>query len=178
MSQFFRQVNQCSACSLYEVHRAVLKHCHVSLAPVFMRLLQMLLTSGHIPLIWKPSNVIPVPKKPFPSALNDYRPVALTSIPFKCMEHMVLQQLLVASRPSPNPLQLIYCQNRNTEDAILTVICAVLEYLEKPKAFAWMFFSLFLVSIQHNPASPPDVEADGDGCQPGDHRLALQFPDR
>ena len=143
-----------------------------------MRLLQMLLTSGHIPLIWKPSNVIPVPKKPFPSALNDYRPVALTSIPFKCMEHMVLQQLLVASRPSPNPLQLIYCQNRNTEDAILTVICAVLEYLEKPKAFAWMFFSLFLVSIQHNPASPPDVEADGDGCQPGDHRLALLFPDR
>ena len=138
MSQFFRQVNQCSACSLYEVHRAVLKHCHVSLAPVFMRLLQMLLTSGHIPLIWKPSNVIPVPKKPFPSALNDYRPVALTSIPFKCMQHMVLLWLLMAARLLEDPLQFAYSWNTNTEDAILTMIHAILKHLEKLKIFAWM----------------------------------------
>ena len=35
-----------------------------------------------------------------------------------------------------------------------------------------------LIGVQHNPASPADAEADGHGCQPHNHPLALQLPDR
>lgn len=73
----------------------------------------MSLDSGHIPSIWKSSNVVPVPKKPSLSVLKGHRPVALTSIPSK----------LVTTRPF-DPLQFAYTQNRNTEDAIL--ICSTL----------------------------------------------------
>lgn len=61
VSRRFRQVNQHSACGPVAVPGDVLKHCHDSLAPVFARLFQRSLDLGHIPLIWKSSNVIPVP---------------------------------------------------------------------------------------------------------------------
>ena len=140
VSRRFRLVSQRSACGPDEIPGAVLKHCHDSLASVFTTLFQRSLESGHIPSIWKSSNVVPVPKKPSPSALNDYRPIALTSIPFKCMERIVLKRLLVATQSFQDPLQFAYTPNRNTEDAILTVTHAVLKHLEKPKASARMLF--------------------------------------
>ena len=121
VSRRFRLVSQRSACGPDEIPGAVLKYCHDSLAPVFTTLFQRSLESGHIPSIWKSSNVVPVPKKPSPSALNDHRPIALTSIPFKCMERIVLKRLLAATQSFQDPLQFSYTPNRNTEDAILTV---------------------------------------------------------
>ena len=35
-----------------------------------------------------------------------------------------------------------------------------------------------LIGVQHNPASPADVAADGHRHQPCDHLVALQLPDR
>lgn len=156
VSRCFKQVSQRSACGPHEVLGAVLKHRHVSLAPVFTRVFQVPLDFGHIPTIRKSPNVIHVPNKPSPSVFNDHCLVALTSISFKCMERMVLQRLFEATRPLQDPLQFAYTRNRNTEtiihadtedviltvirvdteDAILTVIRAVLKHLEKPKAFA------------------------------------------
>ena len=63
VSRRFRLVSQRSACGPDEIPGAVLKHCHDSLAPVFTALFQRSLESGHIPSIWKSSNVVPVPKK-------------------------------------------------------------------------------------------------------------------
>ena len=147
VSRRFSLVSQC------DIPGAVLKHCHDSFAPVFTTLFQRSLESGHIPSIWKSSNVVPVPKKPSPSALNDYRPIVLTSIPFKCMECIVLQRLLVATQLFQDPLQFAYTPNRNTEDVILTVIHAVLKHLEKPKASARMlcldFLSAFNAILPH-----------------------------
>ena len=53
---------------------------------------------------------------------------------------MVLQRLLEAILPFQDPLLFTYTRNRNTEDAVLTVVSAVLKHLEKPKAFAPMLF--------------------------------------
>ena len=53
VSRRFRLVSQ------REIPGAVLKHCHDSLAPVFTTLFQRSLESGHIPSIWKSSNVVP-----------------------------------------------------------------------------------------------------------------------
>ena len=99
VSRRFRLVSQRSACGPDVIPGAVLKHCQDSLAPVFTTLFQRSLESGHIPSIWKSSNVVPVPKEPSPSALNDYRPIALTSIPFKC-----IKRLLAATQSFQDPL--------------------------------------------------------------------------
>ncbi|KAL8579300.1 hypothetical protein ACOMHN_010884 [Nucella lapillus] len=140
VSQRFRQVNPRSACGPDELPGVVLKHCHNSLATVFRLLFQHSLDSGYIPPIWKASTIIPIPKKPSPSTLNDYRPVALTSIPFKCLERIVLRRLLGATRPFQDPLQFAYSPNRSREDAINTVVHTVLHYLERPGTYARLLF--------------------------------------
>jgi hypothetical protein len=66
VSQQFKHVNPRSACGPDSLPGAVLKHCHDSLAPVFRVLFQECLDADQIPLLWKTSNIIPVPKKTFP----------------------------------------------------------------------------------------------------------------
>ena len=64
----------------------VLKVCAPQLGPVFARLFQLFLDSISVPRAWKSSVIIPIPKKPNVKQMNDFRPVALTSILEKCME--------------------------------------------------------------------------------------------
>ena len=143
VSSCFKGVNSRSACGPDGVAGVVLKHCHSSLAPVFTTLFQQSLDSSHIPLIWKSSEIVPVPKKPSPAVMNDYRPVALTSIPFKCLERLVLRRLLEVTRPHQDPMQFAYSPNRSTDDAIATMLHAVLEHLDKPKTYARILFADF-----------------------------------
>ena len=86
--------------------------------------------SIHISLIWKTAKVIPVPKKPNPSELNDYRPVALTSVPFKCLERLVLNKLLCHVEPQLDSQQLAYRKGRSVEDATLSYIQVVSKHLD------------------------------------------------
>ena len=42
-----------------------------------------------IPTCFKTSTIIPVPKKTSPACLNDYHPIALTSVVMKCFERLI-----------------------------------------------------------------------------------------
>ena len=80
-----RQVKPESAAGPDNISSKTLRECADSLAPVFTRLFQWSLDGGHVPCIWKTSN-ISVAKKRFPREMNDFRLVALTSVRFKCAE--------------------------------------------------------------------------------------------
>ena len=67
----------------------LLKSCARQLSYPLSSLFNSSLQSGVIPKTWKLSEVIPVPKKKFPKLDNDFRPVALTSIPMKCLETII-----------------------------------------------------------------------------------------
>ncbi|KAK1802036.1 hypothetical protein P4O66_004368 [Electrophorus voltai] len=78
----------------------VLKACADQLAPVFTDIFNLSLTLGIVPSSFKRSTIVPVPKKPRPSNLNDYHPVALTSVVMKCFEKLV-RDLFTASLHGP-----------------------------------------------------------------------------
>ena len=63
------------------------------LAPVLQYLFNLSLHLETIPVLWKTSCIVPVPKKTTPSGLNDYCPVALTSPVMKVLERLVLAHL-------------------------------------------------------------------------------------
>ncbi|KAK1788652.1 hypothetical protein P4O66_002473 [Electrophorus voltai] len=96
----------------------VLKACADQLAPVFTDIFNLSLTLGIVPSSFKRSTIVPVPKKPRPSGLNDYRPVALTSIVMKCFEKLVRDFITSSLPASMNPLQFAYHHNHSTDDAI------------------------------------------------------------
>ncbi|XP_051554708.1 uncharacterized protein LOC127441387 [Myxocyprinus asiaticus] len=85
----FRRVNIRKAAGPDGISGRVLRACADQLAPVFTEIFKLSLEQSVIPTCFKQSVIVPVPKKPQPSCLNDYRPVALTSIVMKCFERLV-----------------------------------------------------------------------------------------
>ena len=89
---------------------------------------------------WKNSVICPILKKKNPSSLNDYRPVALTSIVMKCFEKLVLRRLLTFTNEHLDPLQFAYKPHRGTDDAILTVLHNAFLHLDKAGSYARILF--------------------------------------
>jgi len=66
----------------------VLKVCATQLCGVFHHVVN--LSTMIVPVLWKTSCLVPVPKKRHANTLNDYRPVALNSHVMKLLERLVL----------------------------------------------------------------------------------------
>ena len=72
--------------------------------------------------------------------MNDFRPVALTSILAKCMEKIVQSRLLTDVSDKLDPLQFAYRAHRGVEDASLVLFNLIAQHLETPKAYARVLF--------------------------------------
>ena len=138
--KLFSKLNMRSAAGPDEVSGKVLRLCCGSLAQVFTRLFQQSFNDCYVPRLWKLSTIVPVPKKKAPAVMNDYRPVALTSIPMKCVERIALKHLKQETAEHQDPLQFAYTQGRNTEDAILTLLHHLYQHLEKAKTYARILY--------------------------------------
>ncbi len=86
------------------------------------------------------NQLVPVAKTRFPQELNDFRPVALTSLVMKCLEKVVKDEILQQSKDSLDPLQFAFRQGRGVEDANLTLLSYLLSHLERPKTHARLLF--------------------------------------
>lgn len=73
-----------------------------------------------------------MPKRSSAECLNDYRPVALTTIAVKCFEKLVLAHIKTIIPPDLDRHQFAYRVYRSTEDAITTALHVVLTHLGKP----------------------------------------------
>ena len=117
----------------------LLKSCHTDLAGVYQHLFQLIISSG-IPRIWKSAVIVHVPKKTTAKEYNDYRPIALTYVPFKCLERILLKHLLPEIEDNFDPCQFSYRKNKSTEDATLLYNNLVVEHLENKNAYVRSVF--------------------------------------
>ncbi len=100
----------------------VLRSCADQLAGLFTSIFNESLATSVVPTYFKKSVIIPVPKNNKPSCLNDYHPVAITSIVMKVFERLVkshicssipvtLDPLTLSAGHLPQTLQKQSCQN-------------------------------------------------------------------
>ena len=81
--------------------------------------------------------IVPVRKKAKVTELNDYRPIALTSVIMKCFERLVNKNHITSTLPNTlDPRQLVYRPNRVTDDAIAIVLHTALSHLGKGNTIA------------------------------------------
>jgi len=118
----------------------VLRDCAAELTDVFTEIYNTSLSTSWVPACFKAATIVPVPKQSNASLLNDYRPVALTSIPAKCLERLVITHIKSAIPSSLDPHQFAYRRNRSTEDAIAIVLHMLLEHLEHKNTYARLLF--------------------------------------
>lgn len=118
-----------------DISGRLLRTCAEQLSGPLTALFNRSLSEMEVPLLFKESTIIPIPKKKVISGLNDYRPVALTPIIMKVFESLVLQFIKQALPADIDQSQFAYRQNRSTEDAVSLCLHRVLEHLE-PKSRA------------------------------------------
>ena len=73
-----------------------------------MHIFNLSLSLVRVPVLWKTSCVVPVPKTAHPKEPNHYRPVALTSHLMKTMERLILSYLRSVVSTSMDTLQFAY----------------------------------------------------------------------
>ena len=71
-----------------------LKICAANMADIFSFLFQASLDQGVVPPDWKTANVVPLFKKGDKSQPENYRPISLTSITCKVLEHVVFSSVM------------------------------------------------------------------------------------
>ncbi|KAK1783969.1 hypothetical protein P4O66_004634, partial [Electrophorus voltai] len=124
------------------------------LADVLTDIFNISLSCAVVPTCFKTTTIVPVPKKPTVSCLNDYRPIALTSIIMKCFERLVMRHIKTQLPPSLDPLQFAYRSNRSTDDAISATLHLVLTHLDKKGTYVRMLFidfsSAFNTIVPHH----------------------------
>lgn len=107
---------------------ALLCQCAAQLAPIFSTIFNTSLSqctaANHLPS--------PVPKSSKITCLNDFRPVALTSVAMKAFERIVLSYLKSGTSLVMDPHQFADPVNRSVEDAVSIALHHALENLESP----------------------------------------------
>ena len=89
VSKTFKQVNIHKAAGPNGLPGCVLKACADQLASVFTDIFNLSLSESVISTCFKQTTIVPVPKKAKVTCLNDYRPVAFTSVAVKCFEKIL-----------------------------------------------------------------------------------------
>jgi len=74
----------------------ILKTYASQLAGVYKNLFEACVKTN-IPPIWKTASIIPVLRNAKAKELHHYRPVALTSVSFKCLQRIILKELSLQS---------------------------------------------------------------------------------
>ena len=115
--------------------RVVLINCSA-----FCAIFLMSLTLCDVPSPWKMSCIVPVPKKRVVTAINDLRPVVLTSCVMKTFERVVLLLLQTQVANLMDPLQFAYQKKRSIDDAILHVLNNIYSHLGKPGSSTRLMF--------------------------------------
>ena len=80
VSKPFKRVNPRKVAGPDGIPSCVLRACTNQLAGVFTDIFNQSLSQSAVPTCFKMATVVPVPKKAKVTELNDYRPVALTSV--------------------------------------------------------------------------------------------------
>ncbi|KAK3562612.1 hypothetical protein QTP86_002148, partial [Hemibagrus guttatus] len=140
VNRLFKRLNTRKATGPDSVSPSLLKHCANQLSPVFTDIFNTSLETCRVPACFKTSAIVPVPKKTKITGLNDYRPVALTSVVMKSFESLVLSYLKDITDPLLDPLQFAYRANRSVDDAVNMALHFILQHLDSPGSYARILF--------------------------------------
>ena len=93
----FQYVNSNKATGLDNIAQ-VLMTCAEQLAFIFCIIFIACFSTNTVPATWKTACIVPIPKRPVISSLNDLRPIALNSAMMKVCEQVVLCKLEFSQR--------------------------------------------------------------------------------
>ena len=98
-----------------EIHPRILKEITAELISVFAHLFQQSLDNGEIPEEWSLANICPLVKKGDRALASNYRPVSLTCILCKLLEHIVYSNTMDHLEKHISLVRLATCIQERTQ---------------------------------------------------------------
>ena len=101
----------------------VLKELSNEIAPILEIIFRFSLRTGEVPDDWKEANVAPIYKKGDKHKASNYRPVSLTCIASKIMEHIIVSNVMkhLETQNILSPLQHGFRRNHSCESQLLSL---------------------------------------------------------
>ena len=93
VTKLLKELKVNSASGPDDISNRILKHSAEELSPVLTFIFRQSLTNGILPSDWLKANVVPMYKKSDKQQAENYRPVSLTSVCCKIMEHVLCKHL-------------------------------------------------------------------------------------
>lgn len=92
--KLLRDLNPHKAAGPDSIPTYILKVAAEELAPVLSKIFQTSLDTGEIPADWREAHIVPLFKKGDKHLASNYRPVSLTSVTCKILEHIVHSNII------------------------------------------------------------------------------------
>ena len=77
-----------------EISPKILKELHYEIAPILTLIFNLSLETGVVPIDWRTADVVPVYKNGSKSKASNYRPISLTCIASKLLEHILVSNIM------------------------------------------------------------------------------------
>ena len=129
----FLKLNMRKAPGPDNVSPRLLRMCASQLCGIFTEIFNWSLRICQVPVIFKSSVIIPVPKRTPVSTMNDYRPVALTSIVMKSFEKLVMKFMKSFIPDGFDPYQFAYKSKHSVDDAVSLALEFLIPHLDRSK---------------------------------------------
>ncbi|KAI4902937.1 hypothetical protein NFI96_005134 [Prochilodus magdalenae] len=100
----------------------------------------LMLTASTVPVCFKVTTIIPIPKKSIITCMKDHCPITPTPIVMKCFEKLILSHIKRSLPSTLDPHQFAYRTNRSTDDAVSLAIHTALNHLDSTNSYVRMLF--------------------------------------
>lgn len=94
LEKLLSQINPQKSSGPDNIPNRILKECAKHLAPILTTILQTSLDTGELPKDWRDANISSIFKKGDKHLPENYRPVSLTSVTCKILEHIICKNIL------------------------------------------------------------------------------------
>ena len=94
VTKCINRLNEKKASGPDKIPITILKKTAIAITPVLSFIFQQSLDTGEIPQDWKNANVVPIFKKGDRTKPENYRPVSLTAVISKMLEHIIVSQIM------------------------------------------------------------------------------------
>ena len=133
VTKLLKGLNPSKALGPDELHPRVLKELASELGPMFAHLFQQSVDTGEIPKEWSLANICPLYKKGDRSLACNYRPVSLTCVPCKLLEHIVCSNIMahLDEHKLLSDRQHAFRKKHSCETQLITVIDDWAKILDK-----------------------------------------------
>ena len=132
ITKLLNDLDPSKACGSDQIKPRILKELATNISPILCIIYQKSLNTGEVPTDWRTAHVSPIYKKGSKYNPENYRPISLTCICCKILEHIVVSSIMKHADKNDilYPLQHGFRRQRSCETQLLEFIDDVTKNLE------------------------------------------------